>query len=1126
MTQTSKMDDASSSTHASDLENEGRTSPQAGQKSRVAALMIKMVNGLGYLLGVVLLSAVGAVIWLTVYPLSLDDYASDVSGFLSGPSGLTVRLDTLFLEMGAVWALSGHGLTVLDQDGKNHLFDAESVRIQFALKPWLNGGRPFKVGLSGVNLLVRRDEEGNFHLGNKKFQVKDNTGSEVGLEPDLLPFSVLSMDNSDLLWIDEHEKDSSENGVEYHLTNLKTTGYHAPQQGWQFTLAGLLETQNNISNIYIKLSRDLQEVWHSEASLKEVKITEFLPYTGNVPPLDGLRFPMDIDLTAKWGKSQHPEIEWKLAVGKGDLNWPTLFRWPIPITWLKSHGEVIVGEEDWRLNVAAFEFESSHGWGKGDLTLDRFNDPKGPFLDLNADAGGTLTKQAPYYYPVAIMAPELVEWLDNALKRGRVNKANARIRGLVGNIPFDDAPTQGPDAAYFRFTGDVVGASVFYYSGLPPISEVKTHLLFDRSSMTAQVADGFLADSRSVHGTVTIPDMVDDPHVVIDARAQASMASLWQDLVAAKSLRWDKDIGLNGSEIHGFGPAHFKMDLPIWRLDDTRFHGTLDFTGSTVKLPFLDIPFIGLNGHLKLDDKKLSVSILDGIFEEVPINGIVRVRDYRNPPKARMDLQVAGQVIDEQLQPLLDPFLSDDGLLSGSAELTLEMIRGSGQSDFGIEATLDSRFLGVAGVGGWKKHMGAPGFLNLDARMDLQGRLNIQRLTGKMGNARIRGRGQWRLHEGTGQMRLDPISINDNSVTVDIKRIKNATDSSNDWAVLAQANTLNLPTLFPKITDEKTDKAKSADIGHNATLWPRVWWHFEADQIKMYNNIEAKRFVAEGGFSERRFSIDKLTFEQGQDKKQTLETRVQWENMPGEGAYQGRVNITSQDWGAWLKGLDIHDGIEGGHGALSMNLKGSVPAGMRLSDRVSGTGNLEINKGEIRRFQLLSKLLGLLSLAELPRLLILDRPDLTKEGFFFDTLSMPIKINNSVVMADGFEMVGPSMKVVASGNASVPADKLDLLVGVRPLQTLDEILTKLPVLGQILGGSREAILETQFDVSGKLNDPQVVLKPMASLAPGILKDLISIPGKLINKAKEKKNPEEGVGKWDFSVVKPSSEDQE
>ena len=63
---------------------------------------------------------------------------------------------------------------------------------------------------------------------------------------------------------------------------------------------------------------------------------------------------------------------------------------------------------------------------------------------------------------------------------------------------------------------------------------------------------------------------------------------------------------------------------------------------------------------------------------------------------------------------------------------------------------------------------------------------------------------------------------------------------------------------------------------------------------------------------------------------------------------------------------------------------------------------------------------------------------------------------------------------------------------VAPAYTVNRIIGRIPIIGQILSGSRsDAALAATFSVSGAVSDPQIGVNPLAALVPGMVRDLFS-----------------------------------
>ncbi|MBF0425171.1 MAG: AsmA-like C-terminal domain-containing protein, partial [Magnetococcales bacterium] len=260
------------------------------------------------------------------------------------------------------------------------------------------------------------------------------------------------------------------------------------------------------------------------------------------------------------------------------------------------------------------------------------------------------------------------------------------------------------------------------------------------------------------------------------------------------------------------------------------------------------------------------------------------------------------------------------------------------------------------------------------------------------------------------------------------------------------------------------------------------------------------------------YTLERLAFNQDGSLQQLESGAFRWQQRPGSGPYVGQFRLRSDNLGALLRGLDRHQGMQGGKALVTLALAGSSPAGgSALPRHLSGKGEIESQNGVVHRLHLLASLLGLLSIPDLPNLLVGNRPDLTGTGFYYETMKGDFTLDNGLWHTDQWVLTGPSMKIVASGDINLVSRQLDLLVGIQPLQTIDRIINRVPLLGKLVAGSREAIVETQFQVSGPWSDPITRIKPMDSLAPGIVRDIIDLPGKLLRMSRpgSASSPREG-----------------
>lgn len=1017
-------------------------------------------------------------LWFALAPPVLDPYAPRLAAFLSQQSGFDVSLTGMGVRGGMHLLLTGQGVRVARPGEREPLFTADSLLLGLSPLAWWQGSGFLEVTLLEADAVLVR-EPGTWRLGPWTWQ---GEGGGQGSGMPVLANAVFR--NATLRLRDETIRDGEGAPVTASLRDLSLEVSRGEDGAARVQTQGALHAPGAPTPASFTgngmINRDGR--WQGVARVDDVRLDPFVPYLRTMPPLDGLAFPFSLHAEAQGGGGQAPRAAWRLQAGEGVLRWPSLFRWPLPVTSLTAQGQ-LEKTDGWRLDVSRFDLVSRHGRADGHLAITGLDSPA-PVMDLRADAYDVATEKAPFYFPATVMHEDLVHWLDTSLRQGRVVHASAEIRGPVLDVPFLDKK-KSPEGI-FRIIGEVEGLDVHYYPGLPPVSHARTRVVFDRVSMTAQVLDSTLAGSEGVRGEVRIPDMVEDPVVEIRARADARLESVWKDVIAAPALRWDRAMGLEGGSAAGRGELALELTLPIWRLGESRYHARLELRDAQFTLPFLPPPISRLHGELELDEARLRLLARAAQLDTLPLKGELTVTGFQHPEQARMEVAVTGAVDAATAATWLRPLLGDQGRLEGAATVAARFEKRPREALFRVSASAQADDLGGQGRMGWRKQVGRAGTVQAEGSLGLDGLLTLKSLHGVLGNLEVTGNTRWNLARKAGEITLAPVILGLSQGRVRLSRPPLA-DLDRGWKLTAILESLDALAGEKKEDKEPEEKPEPPpdpfDLAFDIT----------ADRLLLARGETGKAFHAEGEITPHRTRV-KTVWQHG--GSQSLRWERSWLRGPGQGAYQAKLDVASDNFGHLLRGLDWHQGLAGGRGEVVAELAGEVPPGGRLKDHLHGKGRLEIKEGEIRRLELLSKLLGLLSLTELPNLLAGNRPDLAGEGFYYRTCQGKFTLRESRWHTDKMHFSGPAMDVLVSGDVDIKNKQSDLLIGLRPLTTLDEILTKVPVLGKLVTGSRESLVETQVAVTGSVRDPEVTLQPVGSLAPGIVRDLLELPARL------------------------------
>jgi uncharacterized protein involved in outer membrane biogenesis len=183
-----------------------------------------------------------------------------------------------------------------------------------------------------------------------------------------------------------------------------------------------------------------------------------------------------------------------------------------------------------------------------------------------------------------------------------------------------------------------------------------------------------------------------------------------------------------------------------------------------------------------------------------------------------------------------------------------------------------------------------------------------------------------------------------------------------------------------------------------------------------------------------------------------------------------------------FQALDIPREVTG-----SLNMQGDITArGDTWADiKKSATGNmkLRLEKGTLSKFSFLSKVFSILNVSQL---LKFQLPDMVSGGMPYNEIKGTIDIKDGIASSQGLFIRSDAINISIIGKADIIKEELDLTIGVQPLQTVDKIVNRIPVVGWLLTGKGKAVLTAYFEAKGKWSDPKVTAIPVKSMAKGVL----------------------------------------
>ena len=226
-----------------------------------------------------------------------------------------------------------------------------------------------------------------------------------------------------------------------------------------------------------------------------------------------------------------------------------------------------------------------------------------------------------------------------------------------------------------------------------------------------------------------------------------------------------------------------------------------------------------------------------------------------------------------------------------------------------------------------------------------------------------------------------------------------------------------------------------------------------------------------------------------------LQTRTAKRRIDLTGDWSGRgaaartrlsATLASDDVGALLTDLGVGGRLDGGKGDARFDASwAGSPMAFQMAT-LDGTLILDVKDGRLVEVEPggAGRVLGLLSLAQLPRRLTLDFRDFFSRGFAFNTLAGTVRFGGGTARSDDLAINGPAARINIRGAANLRAQTFDQTIEVLPkagnLLTAVGAIAGGPV-GAAVGAVANAVLQKplgqaaakNYRVTGPWKDPKV-----------------------------------------------------
>ena len=311
---------------------------------------------------------------------------------------------------------------------------------------------------------------------------------------------------------------------------------------------------------------------------------------------------------------------------------------------------------------------------------------------------------------------------------------------------------------------------------------------------------------------------------------------------------------------------------------------------------------------------------------------------------------------------------------------------------------------------------------------------------------------------------IDDMVLNKAYNLVDFKKIRVKTKENktvnNDFIIKNNKETI---IVDGKIFDATILLKELDEPEKNNNFLKKISKNIEADFSKVLTDTEFpfNKFRMVGLLKKGR--LEKISAKSEFEKDKFLDIAIKKEKNTN----MSLVEIYSDIARPLVNSYDFFEGLEGGN--LTYSSK---------SNNKKSSGVLEIKNFKLNKAPGLAKLL---SLADLKGLTDALRGD----GISFDSLVIKYESSSTWMDIKEIFIIGPSISVLVEGYFDKKKDILSLRGTLVPAKTLNNIVSKIPVVGDILIGKKvgEGIFGVSFKIKGSTEDLKTTVNPVKTLTP-------------------------------------------
>jgi uncharacterized protein YhdP len=992
-------------------------------------------------------------------------------------------------------------VTVREKDGSGDFLKAEQISVRLALAPLLKKQAVLKdLSLDGAEIHLVRDSEGHLNIDDLL---------KPSAEAVPVRLKVLKLRRGSVTWRDMMlEKD----GFQANARNVSLDLDHVARGSkgnikLSCEVPALRGPAATLTlNGSLKLppaARPLSEAdVNGSVAVSQADIGRFWPYFGRFIPFANSGGRLDLASSFK-GRLKDFSAKGKIAVSGASVVWPRVFHYTVAPRTLQLNYDLRLTAA--MIDIPSLELSTDGFRAKGSFQIREYAG-KDPYILARASTPGTFRyEDVRSYVPYGIIPGETSDYIEHKIKSAVFRLDTGVLDGRVSQIAHME---QGDNYKTLLIRGPVEKGVLSYGPKAPFFSNIKGTIElkeknFSLIGMTAQFGESPL----KMNGAITEynTDKPSDYQARMEINPHPPEVAWLSRLVGANRLEYG---GASTLVLNGNGPTSAYRLNGEWQLKHAAYSfpdaiqkpagmdNRLSFASvigagetrltslaynlsplmlsATAQFRYSGQPYLGFEIQTNLFTLSEALPILTG-WQKFHPRGRVRAHiSGRGNPEDLSAMNYSGSVDMNAFSLQLDDKFKGLSGINGSIAF-----KGNSLETTSIQARYGDSLISLKGrVTSLKNReaqvaVSSPQlFLRDINRAPLKSDLAVRRLHGTI----LLHNESYELRGFSGQLNNSNFNISgtysggvapEASVTVTSSRL-----DVDDLLLLRGPPTQPATAALLKRGDSGTaiNKAvKDIDLKLKLAVENGKYGRLPFTRLNAVASQESGilylQSVDAGLFGGRLHAKGRIAPDAELGSRYDLNFSLE------------RVNAER-----FMQAMDITRELTG-----TMTAQGDVTARgnslLEIKKTALGNVRLKFENGSLRRFSLLSKVFSILNVSQL---LKFQLPDMVREGMPYNDIKGSFSVSDGVVETQDLFINSDAINMSLIGKADMVREDLDFTIGVQPLQTVDKVVSRIPVVGWILTGKDKGFMTVYFEAKGKWADPKVSAIPVSSMGKSVL----------------------------------------